>query len=877
MYSRSMTTKKVFISLLIAFIFFIVTPQHSNAQTCCAWDTRTTCTTDSMAYACDGPSSCGQYVCPLYCFCSTETYCTEYCSPPGGGGGDNGGGGNNGGGGGNEYPTPTPLPTPTFTPTPIPVPITGRVRGKVYIDINKNGIYEASIDEYYCGPSATIQLHQDGVLQNSATSFPCGGGSAAGDYSLNDRRGSYEIRLVLPNGYTNTSPTSKDITITNGGNITVNFGIILAGDLTISPADDFNLRDSNGQLKGTADNPFFVGEPVYPVTYISNIGSGPANSADGKTYTRFYRDEPNTLPPNQYSSVQIISNIFEPGWRIRYSCAPFSSNNCASFSPNSYWNPTTAGTFTARAYVNFNESNAETNYSNNQMTRTYTVVDPYYIYGRAFVDFNKNGNNDSGEAALAGLSVQLQTSAGTVVTNTTTDSDGVYHFGPVKAGDYVVVSIATSATADYNRTTGGYYWAAPRTGDVTGLNFGFYPKYYLAGHVFVDINEDKVKNGDEQNYAASPAISISPSNGAIQITENSNGSYSIIGLTSRNYTISYNSLPSGYYMSHPHNGPPPSFNVAIGTGCSTGTPNPGGTCTNGNLSEINFGISPANPWFQAYGLDVRFDDGLNNPIPPTPNAACGGAYALRPSSSATPGIAFSGGTTAFLGQGQASSNPYNWLVGSSSYPEIFSPVQIGIVHSSYGALLDKVKKAGVTSVNLATVCTLTNCTLPSNLSEGAYQANGDLTLNAYTFPGGRDYVFLINGNLRVQGNIDIPVGSTATFATTQSISIQSNVGQTPACPAPASAQVDGFFSAGKDFIVGTNANCSAGEADLQLNLQGAIVTNASQTNGGFVNNRDLCTGNANFPSFTIRERPDFILNAPPYLKAPNIIYQEVAS
>ncbi|MCL5439042.1 MAG: hypothetical protein M1268_03565, partial [Patescibacteria group bacterium] len=76
-------------------------------------------------------------------------------------------------------------------------------------------------------------------------------------------------------------------------------------------------------------------------------------------------------------------------------------------------------------------------------------------------------------------------------------------------------------------------------------------------------------------------------------------------------------------------------------------------------------------------------------------------------------------------------------------------------------------------------------------------------------------------------------------------------------------------------IVDGDSNCALG-ADKRFNLAGAAVVNAALKGGKFDFRRDICDGNANCPSVSFTERPDFILNAPKFIKHPNFIWQEVA-
>ena len=200
------------------------------------------------------------------------------------------------------------------------------------------------------------------------------------------------------------------------------------------------------------------------------------------------------------------------------------------------------------------------------------------------------------------------------------------------------------------------------------------------------------------------------------------------------------------------------------------------------------------------------------------------------------------------------------------------------MRTSYQYLLTLATKNGVPITDLSTLPTcrsLNNCTLPANLPDGIYQANGDLTLNAYTFPSGKNYVFLIGGDLTILGNIITPNGSTALFSASGNISIDKGVkAATDSCPPP-SGQLQGMFIADKNFTIEGNNDCATGQ-DYMLNIEGAIVVNAARGGGAFQNQRDLCGDNPSYPAVTIKARPDFFLNAPTFLMQQSTISHEEA-
>ena len=61
-----------------------------------------------------------------------------------------------------------------------------------------------------------------------------------------------------------------------------------------------------------------------------------------------------------------------------------------------------------------------------------------------------------------------------------------------------------------------------------------------------------------------------------------------------------------------------------------------------------------------------------------------------------------------------------------------------------------------------------------------------------------------------------------------------------------------------------------------LTIEGSIFVNAEIDNGIFINKRDLCNNNYNFPSIRLIERLDFIINSPNIIKRKGLIYSEEA-
>jgi hypothetical protein len=386
-------------------------------------------------------------------------------------------------------------------------------------------------------------------------------------------------------------------------------------------------------------------------------------------------------------------------------------------------------------------------------------------------------------------------------------------------------------------------------GKFTNMRFIDQNKYTVSGNIFIDTNNNGIKDSGESNYSG--AVSITSNNGTVTTT--SSGTYTISNLSAgTSLTISYPSLPSGYSMTYPLNGPPPSHSVVVGGSCSLNGAL-GATCSRGNISNLNFGITDIRPWIQSVCADVAFDDGFDNPLP------VGKSTIATDATCTNPGVVFVGDGPSSFGKGNVSST--GWIAGGTAYPEVHMPQTSSGIFLSYAYMAARAKQASITPIDIATICSLSNCTLPANLPSGVYKANGDISLNAYTFSSNKNYVFLINGNLYINGDILLTKGngSSAAFSASGNIFVNSNVGNTTASSTV--SNLDGFYSSDKSFIVSSQNSCP----DRRLNIAGAVIANAARGGGSFQNNRDLCGSNSQYPTISFSPRLDLLLSAPSFI------------
>lgn len=277
-----------------------------------------------------------------------------------------------------------------------------------------------------------------------------------------------------------------------------------------------------------------------------------------------------------------------------------------------------------------------------------------------------------------------------------------------------------------------------------------------------------------------------------------------------------------------------------------------------------------------------------------------GPYMVGIGRGGAPGVVYEGNGTINIGQGQYSPDPYNWLVGGLTYPENFQPVNPTVGRTSYNYMLTTARQSGITPIDLSGNDPATNqpycgtgglpgitgglgdCVFENTLPHGIYQANGPLTIDAagYAFPPNSDYIILVNGDLTINGPIYVPVSTNVTFSVSGNIIIGPNVGE--ANDTSLKPDIEGFYSADQSFIIqsaappGQTCQLSGQPYDKRLNMQGAIITNASLAGGSFQNNRNLCVEDTDCPTFYIQFRLDFLLYSPSFIHHHNSFWQEEA-
>ncbi len=140
------------------------------------------------------------------------------------------------------------------------------------------------------------------------------------------------------------------------------------------------LTDAGGNVKTT----FYENEDIYVRTVIKNNGGAKGTSIDGTTTSQIFSNRASTAPDNSLSDVNISlkNGEFGAGSEFTYESRingagqtkfltdPYNENALRKYS----WRKATAGTYTARIFLNSDKHVTESDYINNQATVTYNVV-----------------------------------------------------------------------------------------------------------------------------------------------------------------------------------------------------------------------------------------------------------------------------------------------------------------------------------------------------------------------------------------------------------------------------------------------------------------------------------------------------------------------
>jgi hypothetical protein len=357
-----------------------------------------------------------------------------------------------------------------------------------------------------------------------------------------------------------------------------------------------------------------------------------------------------------------------------------------------------------------------------------------------------------------------------------------------------------------------------------------------------DVSDGQPCDASAPLYTGSTTIGLS---GAVSTTETlTDGTYTFACLPNGNYTVSLG-LPAGYQM-------------------STGDTSQATSITDGIKNrDIRFCIANWEPWYQTTQGDVRMR-GIVNPIP---------AGFVGSTDATSPSVFFSTQYSADVNAG-GSLSAKNWLVNREYVYNSLTRNRNGIV--TYSFYKSRARQEGIP------ITELTSGILDNNnaevLENGVYEWTGDMVIDGYSHIAERA-VILVNGNVTINSEISVPVGSLLIVAASGNITVASTVGHASPNFNTTVPNLEGIYSAEGDIVL-QGGDCAGGVPDERLNVAGALIANAQKpfasAGGGAVQNqRSLCVNDDLYPSLYVSTRPDFLTKLTDFYKVSYTKWREV--
>ncbi|PNY79534.1 beta strand repeat-containing protein [Deinococcus koreensis] len=126
---------------------------------------------------------------------------------------------------------------------------------------------------------------------------------------------------------------------------------------------------------------------------------------------------------------------------------------------------------------------AQGNTANDSVGDPTTVEPRFTISGTVYNDASANGQRDTGEAGLPGVTLTLRDGGGAVLRTTSSGAGGSYSFPLLTAGTY---SVTETQPAGFVSTSPDTVNLTLTAGDVQNVNFGEYAGVKITGQVFRD-------------------------------------------------------------------------------------------------------------------------------------------------------------------------------------------------------------------------------------------------------------------------------------------------------------------------------------------------------------------------------------------------------
>jgi uncharacterized repeat protein (TIGR01451 family) len=214
--------------------------------------------------------------------------------------------------------------------------------------------------------------------------------------------------------------------------------------------------------------------------------------------------------------------------------------------------------------VDSTPGNAPTVHEDDDASVSVTPSAPASLGDKVFEDCNGNGLFDSlTDKGLANVTVRLYTSAGVLVSTTTSNSSGIYSFSGLAPGNYYVqfelpsgyvftpanIGADDAKDSDADVSTGKTGTISVAAGSSSTVwDAGMYKPASLSGFVYNDVNDSGVKDASEagiQNVTLTLTGTTGTGQSVTKTTVTSaSGAYTFIGLQPGTYTITETQPPT---------------------------------------------------------------------------------------------------------------------------------------------------------------------------------------------------------------------------------------------------------------------------------------------------------------------------------------------
>jgi hypothetical protein len=206
----------------------------------------------------------------------------------------------------------------------------------------------------------------------------------------------------------------------------------------------------------------------------------------------------------------------------------------------------TAGGALAGLVSTTGDSRTDTVNSDNVLTYDFGYRGNGSIGNRVWLDDNADGVQDSGEAGINGVTVQLLDGTGNVLASATTAGDGNYSFDNLSAGTYSVRVDTATLPAGF---TGTYDLDGTATADRatltlgagahrTDVDFGYHGGGSLGDRVWFDLNNNGIQDANESGING-VTVELLDNAGTTLATKGTtgDGGYTFTGLAAGTYTV----------------------------------------------------------------------------------------------------------------------------------------------------------------------------------------------------------------------------------------------------------------------------------------------------------------------------------------------------